>query len=243
MLTSGNEGTGEPRMEVAMAVEAVIFDWGGTLTPWHTVDPAQVWVGATDDDAELAARLIAAEDHFWDRSRDEHLSFTLDDIFEHAAFRPSESGLSAYHAFWDEHTFTDPAVPAVFSGLRDRGIKIGVLSNTTWPRSRHEEIFRRDGVLELIDAAVYTSEIPYNKPHPEAFRTALAAVGVAEPERAVFVGDRLFDDVHGAKNVGMRAVYVPHSEIPPRQLGPTEGEPDAVVHDLSELLAIVDRWS
>ncbi len=25
------------------AVEAVIFDWGGTLTPWHTIDIRAVW--------------------------------------------------------------------------------------------------------------------------------------------------------------------------------------------------------
>ena len=26
-----------------MAVDAVIFDWGGTLTPWHTIDVAELW--------------------------------------------------------------------------------------------------------------------------------------------------------------------------------------------------------
>ena len=28
----------------------------------------------------------------------------------------------------------------------------------------------------------------------------------------------------------MRAIHVPHSEIPAEQVGHTEGEPDAVVH-------------
>ena len=45
----------------------------------------------------------------------------------------------------------------------------------------HEEVFRRDGVLDLIDGAVYSSEIPWTKPHPEAFRAAMAAVGVDDP--------------------------------------------------------------
>src|SRR5262245_54413910 len=26
-----------------VAVDAVIFDWGGTLTPWHTIDGAEMW--------------------------------------------------------------------------------------------------------------------------------------------------------------------------------------------------------
>ena len=71
------------------------------------------------------------------------------------------------------------------------GLRVGVLSNTVWPRDWHEEYFRRDGVLDLIDGAVYTSEIPWTKPAPEAFRAAVEAVGVDDPARCVFVGDRL----------------------------------------------------
>ena len=94
----------------------------------------------------------------------------------------------------------------------------------------------------LIDGAVYSSEIPWTKPHPEAFWAALAAVGVTDPARAVFVGDRPFDDIHGAKQVGMRAVLVPHSAIPDAQKGHVQGDPDAVVQRLGDLLAVVDAW-
>ena len=27
-----------------MAVRAVIFDWGGTLTPWHSIDLGELWL-------------------------------------------------------------------------------------------------------------------------------------------------------------------------------------------------------
>jgi putative hydrolase of the HAD superfamily len=97
-------------------------------------------------------------------------------------------------------------------------------------------------VLAVIDGAVYTSDIEWTKPHPEAFRAALDAVGVNEPAHAVFVGDRPFDDIHGAKSVGMRAILVPHSTIPAAQHGPVSGEPDAVVQRLAEVLTIVDAW-
>ena len=50
------------------AVEAVVFDWGGTLTPWHTVDAHAIWLAyanaySADADAAatLARRLNAAE--------------------------------------------------------------------------------------------------------------------------------------------------------------------------------------
>ncbi|MEO6701547.1 MAG: HAD family hydrolase, partial [Jatrophihabitantaceae bacterium] len=187
-------------------------------------------------------RLVAAENYFWDRSRDQHLSFSLDDVFARAGFSPTAEALAAYHAFWDEHSFTDPAVPDLFAGLRARGIRVGVLSNTSWPRARHQQIFDRDGVAHLIDAAVYSSEIAYAKPHPEAFRAAMAAVGVADPASAVYVGDRLFDDIHGAHGAGMKAVHLPHSEIPERQIGAHNAVPDAVINSLGDLLPLVDSW-
>jgi putative hydrolase of the HAD superfamily len=235
----------------AGTVEAVVFDWGGTLTPWHPIDLREQWLryaevydGEHAD--ELSARILSAEDDAWRAGREHHRSATLDEIFRGVGVEPAgerhERALAAYHAFWVPHTFTDPDVPDLLAGLRDRGIKVGVLSNTLWTRDYHETVFRRDGVLDLIDAAVYSSEIPWTKPHPEAFRAALTAVGVEDPARAVFVGDRPFDDIHGAKQVGMRAVLVPHSTIPDSQKGHVEGEPDAVVERLADLLSVVDGW-
>jgi putative hydrolase of the HAD superfamily len=223
-------------------VQAVIFDWGGTLTPWHTVDVHASWLAAVPD-AEKAARLHQAEMDAWAAVRDEQRSATLADVIEAAGVDPADAFLEGYHSWWEPHTLTDPDVPELFAGLRDRGIRIGVLSNTLWPRAEHERIFARDDVLALIDGAVYTSEIARTKPHPDAFLAALAAVGVTDPARAVFVGDRPFDDIHGAKSVGMRAVLVPHSDIPLDQKGHVEGEPDAVVARLADLLPIIDEWN
>jgi putative hydrolase of the HAD superfamily len=61
------------------------------------------------------------------------------------------------------------------------------------------------------------------------------AVGATDPARCVYVGDRLFDDVWGAQNAGLYAIHVPHSEIPPSQVGHSEGQPDAVASHLAEI--------
>jgi putative hydrolase of the HAD superfamily len=235
-----------------MGIEAVIFDWGGTLTPWHTVDFRVGWqevARALDPGrvAELADRLVAAEEKLWERSRTEHRSATLAELFALAELAAAEldrtqDAVAELYSFWEPHTYLDPDVPPLFAGLRERGIKIGVLSNTMWSRAAHERVFRRDRVLDLIDGAVYSSEIPWTKPHPDAFGAALDAVGVRRPDRAVYVGDRLFEDVFGAQAVGMRAVLVPHSAIPSHQRGHTEGTPDAVVQRLAEVLEVVDGW-
>ncbi|HPB73490.1 MAG TPA: HAD-IA family hydrolase, partial [Phycicoccus sp.] len=125
--------------------------------------------------------------------------------------------------------------------LRARGLKVGVLSNTIWSRAYHREIFARDGVLDLLDADLYTSEIAHVKPHPKAFRAVCRALAVA-PERCVYVGDRMFEDVHGPHQVGMRAIWIPHSDIPAGQRVDVTAIPDATAHELLDVLAIVDGW-
>src|SRR5581483_2281847 len=128
----------------------------------------------------------------------------------------------------------EEAAPAL-AALRERGLRIGLLSNTHWPPAFHERFLARDGLASLIDARLYTSEMPYMKPHPEAFQRALAALGVQEPGRAVFVGDRLFDDVFGAQRAGMRTVLVPNGLVPPYDV-----EPDARIPGLEALPRLID---
>ncbi len=231
-------------------IEAVIFDWGGTLTRWHDIDfhaeslaLAQAVVNVDHDVEVSRQRLHAAGSTIWGRSRDHQQSSTVADLFAEAGLDHDPDLLSAYYEFWEPHTFTDPDVRPTWEALRAAGTKVGVLSNTIWPRAFHEQIFERDGVRDLIDGDVYTSEIPWTKPSPHAFQAAMAAVGAGDPSRCVYVGDRLFDDIWGAHNAGLRAIHIPLSRIPVDQLGHTEGEPDAVVHQLSEVRGIVAGWA
>ena len=224
-----------------MPIAAVIFDWGGTLTPWHTIDADAAWATLTDD-PEAVRALRAAEDVMWARSRDEHRSATLDELLAHAGATPDAEALTRLHGWWDQHTLTDPEAAPMFEALRAQGLRIGILSNTIWSRERHDAIFARDGLLDLIDGTVYSSEIAWTKPHALAFRAALDAVGVDEPGDAVYVGDRLFDDIYGAGSAGLRTILIPHSDIPPEQIGHTLGEPDAVVRALREIPDVVAGW-
>ena len=231
-------------------LEAVIFDWGGTLTRWHDVDfhaeslaLAQAVVGVEAEVSLSAERLHRAGDVVWGRSRDHQQSSTVADLFLEAGLEHDPDLLAAYYAFWEPHTLTDPEVGPLWEALRERGLAIGVLSNTIWPRAVHERIFERDGVRHLIDGDVYSSEIPWTKPSPRAFAAAMDAVGATDPARCVYVGDRLFDDVWGAQHAGMRAIHVPHSAIPRQQVGHTEGAPDAVITTLLDVVGIIDGWA
>lgn len=235
----------------ARTVRAVIFDWGGTLTPWHgDIDYQQEWLGYASvwqpgDPQGLAQRLVDASGAAWAQARTEHTSSSVESIVRAAGLDPDDprhrEAAAAHIAFWDQHTYTDPLVRPLWEELRGLGIRVGVLSNTIWSRAHHRRIFERDGVLDLIDGDVYSSEIPWAKPHPSAFRAAADAVGV-DPAECVYVGDRSFEDVHGSQQVGMRAILVPHSTIPVDQRVEVDARPDAVADTLDEVARHVAGW-
>ena len=244
-------------------VAAVIFDWGGTLTPWRSIDLAEQWrifarvirgVPLDSDDVppedlaraeELAGRIHAVEDDAWRRGRSDLSSARLDDVLRAAGLDPAHDrhhlALAAYRRFWEPYTVTDPAVRPLWTALKERGVAIGVLSNTIWSRGYHRDVLARDGVLEFVDADIYSSEIHVVKPHAEAFTAALDALGVRATS-AVYVGDRLYEDVLGAQEAGLRAIWVPHSDIPVDQQVNVDVTPDAVAHDLGDVLDIVTEW-
>ncbi|MDP9075753.1 MAG: HAD family hydrolase [Actinomycetota bacterium] len=233
--------------------EAVIFDWGGTLSIYMDIEMDDMWrlaakhlaAGDPDREDEVRDRLVAVEAAAWARIPVDQRSFTLAELLAQASEvlqldvidavleEASQSHLDA----WTPHIHHDPDAAAVLSELKRRGLKIGLLSNTHWPRAFHEHFLDRDGLVQYIDARLYTSELPYSKPHASAFRAALDALAVGDPRQAVFVGDRAYDDIYGAQQAGLRGVlrgnpYVPGYDV----------EPDASITTLPELLGILDRW-
>ena len=237
----------------APAVAAVIFDWGGTITPWHDVDLLAQWTAFADGTGtvacardDLAARLYAAEDLAWKRGRSHGASARLTEILEACGLAHDHpvtaAGTAAYRDFWEPHTLTHPDIAALWESLRDNGIRVGVLSNTIWDRDYHRSIFERDGVLELIDGDVYSSETPWVKPRAEIFAHVAEMLGVA-PHACAYVGDRSYEDVHGPQQVGMRAIWIPHSSIPVDQQVSHDATPDAVAHELMDVASIVAGWN
>jgi putative hydrolase of the HAD superfamily len=189
--------------------------------------------------------LAAVEAAFWERIAHDQRSGTLADLLSEAttllggevaeAVRAEAAAL--YLDDWTPHIKHDAEAAPVLQALHERGLRIGLLSNTHWPRDYHEEFLDRDGLTPLIDARLYTSEMPWMKPHPEAFAAALQALEV-RAEQAVFVGDRPFDDIYGAKQAGMRAVLRPNAAVPGHDV-----EPDARITRLSELPPLLDGWT
>jgi putative hydrolase of the HAD superfamily len=95
----------------------------------------------------------------------------------------------------------DDALP-VLDALRDHGLKIGLLSNSSRDL---DEFVSHHGLV--VDAVLTSRVHGKTKPHRTIFRAILERLEVS-PEEAVMVGDTVEDDFEGALAVGMRAVLI-----------------------------------
>jgi HAD superfamily hydrolase (TIGR01509 family) len=153
---------------------------------------------------------------------------------------PADDGLlkEAGDAYYQGNASLAPlriGAAEVLGALRARGLKLGVISNTLQPGRWADLALERRGLLHLLAARIYSSEVRVAKPHPAIFHAALDAFGVAA-ERAVHVGDRLVADVSGAQAVGMKAVLI---EVSHRSKEASNIVPDARIRELPELLNLL----
>ncbi len=135
--------------------------------------------------------------------------------------------LAAYRRFWEPHTFTDPQVRPLWEGLRERGIRVGVLSNTIWTREYHRGIFERDGVLDLLDADLYSSEIAMDEAAPRGVPGDLPTRSASRRDGRCTSATGCSRTCTGRQAGGMRAIWIPHSQIPAAQQVEVDAMPDA----------------
>ena len=122
----------------------------------------------------------------------------------------------------------DDVIP-VLTSLRDRGIKIAIVSNCT---ENTRAMLVATGVDKLADELVLSCEVLSAKPSPGIFRHALDRLGVSA-EAALFVDDQA-RFCAGSVAVGIRAAQIVRGELDGQR--PAEGI--TLVRSLSEVEAM-----
>lgn len=96
----------------------------------------------------------------------------------------------------------------VLPRVRESGLKVAVVSNTSFSEEGVRAMLENVGVSEYVDVIVSSSSVGFNKPHPGIYTHMLGRLGL-EPEEVLHVGDSCVNDVLGALNAGLKAaLYV-----------------------------------
>lgn len=86
------------------------------------------------------------------------------------------------------------------------------------------------GLGNYIKVCISSANTGYEKPHPEAFKTALRACG--DPEHVWMIGDNIDADIRGAQGLGIPAILV-HSENP--------GNIKYYAETLTDVISIIEK--
>lgn len=223
----GRPPSGATGRRLLLAVRAVLFDYGHTLVDFQRAEKALVTayavirerlLGEVEEEIpgaeELARHVTGAMDDLVRRSYEEDRLQELDvvEILVEALSGLGitvSSGLARELAALDHRAFSDSitATADTLAALDELAARyrLGLVSNITLIPELVTADLGAIGLAPFFGAVALSSALGVRKPDPAIFRWALERLGVL-PEEAVFVGDRLRDDIAGARGVGMRTI-------------------------------------
>ncbi|MCD6523544.1 MAG: TIGR02253 family HAD-type hydrolase [Thermococcus sp.] len=145
------------------------------------------------------------------------------------------AGVIAYHNTKFTYLRTVNGVRRTLLELQRVGYRLGIITDGD-PIKQWEKILRLD--LDPYFEEVFISDyLGVKKPHPKIFEKALRKMKV-EPHEAVMVGDRLYSDIYGAKQVGMQTIWFRYGKYANRELDYLDYA-DFTVDSLEEVPKIV----
>ena len=95
-----------------------------------------------------------------------------------------------------------PGILPMLSELKDRELKIGLITNCF---SEEARLIRSSELFPYFDAACLSYEMGVRKPHPDIYRRCTELLGIP-PEQCLYVGDGGSRELETAEDLGMQAV-------------------------------------
>ncbi len=243
-------------------IDTVLFDMGGTLEDIHVDDESRhasiqgvldilrAHGIDPDKDFETAASAINAG---WERygayrdPRQRELkpeeiwgSFVLTDFgLDEESVRSYAEELAHMWEVTHYHRALRPHVREMLEGLKDLGMKLGVISNTA---SLYQvfDILKEYGIRDYFQDVTLSSVTGYRKPNPNIFMVSLHQVQ-SDPAHCAYVGDTISRDVIGPIRMGFGATF--HIDSYLTRLKDTHVSPDVKatynIQDIYEVYTIL----
>ena len=117
--------------------------------------------------------------------------------------------------------------------------RTAILSNADDDYLRPNLDLLDDDIVAALSAVLTSEEARCYKPHPAFFHEMLRRLWVT-PQECLYVGDRQFEDVKGAKGVGMGPLCLDRSR---KAMDPQLPAPDHQINSLLEIPELLDRIS
>ena len=87
------------------------------------------------------------------------------------------------------------------------------------------------GIDSYFETTIISSDLGFRKPDNRIFQAALSGLKL-ETEDVIFIGNDVYRDIYGARQVGVRSVFFSSNQGRKEMEGV---EPDYVIYDFSQL--------
>lgn len=140
------------------------------------------------------------------------------------------------------HRELRPRIKETLDALRERGYKLGVISNTASLYAVFNTL-EGYGIRDYFEDVTLSSITGYRKPHPSIFEISLRQMSTI-PERCVYVGDTMSRDVIGskkanfAKAIQIRSFMTDESDA---KVCESPYSPDHIIYRIDELVNYLDE--
>ena len=111
--------------------------------------------------------------------------------------------------------------------------KSGLISNFTYAPVIYKSL-RKLGIGEFFNVVVVSEEVGWRKPSSQIFQAALHKLQVSAGE-AVYVGDSPIEDIKGAKEAGLKTVFVSSQFNFLKDLEDSQQKPGYIAKDLNSV--------
>ncbi|MFC5651316.1 HAD family hydrolase [Paenibacillus solisilvae] len=224
-----------------MTVEAVIFDLDNTLINRKAAFQAYserfidqfVELSEQTDRAALLDYMREADQDGYRHKRELHEQFLQELTMKYAETTVDELLQFWFAEFFKSTVLMQGAVELLMA-LRSQGIKLGLITNG----SVHTQNAKLDQaqLRDFFDVIVVSDEVQIKKPDQRIFELALERLGAAAA-RTWYVGDHPVNDIKGARDAGLSAIWLSGF----MEWDDTLEEPSAKIGSLLEILDIVNR--
>ncbi len=128
----------------------------------------------------------------------------------------------------------------ILNKLRVEGYRMGLISNAADSANVYRQIGKAR-LAQFMEQALISNDLDIRKPDPRIFYKMLSAMN-AVPDRTVMVGDTLNADILGARNSGIRSVWVTRwANTPENAFLRKVIRPDATIYSLLQLPRVLKR--
>jgi len=115
-----------------------------------------------------------------------------------------------------------------------RRCKLGLISNFTYSPVIYKSL-RQQRLDKAFEAVVVSEEVGWRKPSSHIFQIGLNRLQIKADE-AIFIGDSPIEDINGAKQAGLKTVFVPSQFNTLKDLANSKAEPDYLAKDIETIV-------